>query len=292
MVMFIKIHLIMSVFSIFLGIGKINKQERFCNFIITLFFPVGGHLLVLTLYLLRDRKVKTIEENDEEEQLHILFTDRFSRERDTMIVPLEETLLINDTKIKRHQFLDAMKRDSSGYIDILKIALRDEDVETSHYAASSMDKIKREFDLKLQQFSVEYEKNKFEEKVSKEYSELLDEYINSRLLDEDEYEYKIIMGTHIGVLENILGITEDKDIYYKKIIDLLFKIKDLEKARKYCEEFIKNYKTEAAYMANLRYYFLIKDKENFKKCFEKLLKSSIKLSNKGLEIIRFWLEES
>jgi len=292
MVLFLKIHLLMSVFMLFLGISKINKQERFCNFMITLFFPVGGQLLVLTLYLLRDRKVKAIEEEDDEEQLHILFTDRFSIERDTMIVPLEETLLMNDTKIKRHQFLDAMKRDSSGYIDILKIALRDEDVETSHYAASSMDKIKREFDLKLQKFSVEYEKNKIEEKVSKEYSELLDEYINSRLLDEDELEYKIIMGTHIGVLENILGITEDKDIYYEKIIDILFKIKDLEKASQYCEEFIENYKTENAYMANLRYYFLIKDKENFEKCFGNLLKSSIKLSNKGLEIIRFWLEAS
>ncbi|WP_132247317.1 hypothetical protein [Marinisporobacter balticus] len=248
--------------------------------------------MVLILYLLRNRKVKSIEDEDEEERFHILFTDRFSIERDTRIVPLEETLLMNDTKIKRHQLLDAMKRDSSGYINIFKIALRDEDVETSHYAASAIDKIKREFDLKLQQFSVAYEKNKTDEKLSKEYSQFLDEYINSNLLDEDEYEYKIIMGIHIQVIENILKITEDKDKYYKKIIDILFKIKDLERARKYCEEFIENYKTEDAYMVNLRYYFLIKDKENFKKCFENLLKSSIKLSNKGLEIIRFWLGAS
>lgn len=292
MVMFIKIHLLISAFMLFLGINKINKQERFCNFVISLFFPIGGYLLVLTLYLFRNRKVKNIEDEEEEQQLHILFADRFSLERDAMIVPLQETLLINDTKTKRHQFLDAIKRDSSGYIDILKRALRDEDIETSHYAASSMDKIKRKVDLKLQQFSVEYESNKKEEKVSKEYSELLDEYINSGLLDEEEHEYKIITGIHIQVLENILQITTEKDIYYKKIIELLLKIKDFKRAMKYCEEFIGNHETENAYMANLRYYFLMKDKENFNKYFNKLLKSKIKLSNKGLEIIRFWLEGS
>jgi hypothetical protein len=276
----------------FLGINKINKQERFCNFMITLFFPIVGHWVVLILYLLRDKKVKNIEMEDMEEQLHILFTDRFSRERDTRIVPLEETLFMNDTKVKRYQLLDAMKRDSSGYIDVLKIALRDEDVETSHYAASAIDKIKREFDLKLQQFSVEYEKNKKEEKLLIGYSDILEEYINSKLLDEEEHEYKIIIGTHIQVLENILKVTQNKEIYYKKIIDLLFTIKDLERANKYCKEFIKNYKTENAYISNLRYYFVVRDKENFQKCFDELLKSSIKLSNKGIEIIRFWLEAS
>lgn len=288
MKLFILGHLLLSTLIAFMGFHKINKQERFCNFMMAIAFPVGGYIIVLILYLSRNKAAKEIDDEPEIENAHILFTDRFNREKDTNIIPLEETLLINNTKIKRQQLIDALKKDASKYIDMLKIALRDEDVETSHYAASAIAEIKRNLDLKLQAFSVEYEKSKLNTKLLKQYADVLEEYLNSGLLD--EFNKKKTIFTYIKVLENLIENQEEMEVYYYKLINALFDSREIEKAEKYCKVFLENYENEDAYLVNLKYYYLIKDKKSFDKVFKKLLKSPIRISNKGLNIIRFWLE--
>ncbi|WP_432666258.1 hypothetical protein R9X47_07930 [Wukongibacter baidiensis] len=288
MVIYILGHLVLSCLIAFLGLDKINKQERFCNFIIALFFPVGGYITVLILYLSRNKNPKEIENEPDIEDALILFTERFDRQRDTNIVPLEETLLINDTKVKREQLINALKKESSKYIDMLKVALRDEDVETSHYAASAIADIKGKLDLKLQAFSVEYEKNKLDTDVLKQYADTLEEYLNSNLLD--EYARRKTIFTYIGVLENLLKSHGSNSDYYNRLINVLYEVNEIDKAKKYCKEYLENCKDEGAYLANLKYFYLIKDKTGFNDVFDSLLGSSIKLSNKGLSIIRFWLD--
>ncbi|WP_432402845.1 hypothetical protein [Wukongibacter sp. M2B1] len=288
MILFILAHLLLSSLIYFLGFNKINKQERFCNFILSISFPVGGYITGLILYLSRNMDSKEIDDEADIEDAHILFTDRFNSEKEINIIPLEETLLINDTKMKRQQLIDALKKDASKYIDMLKIALRDEDVETSHYAASAIAEIKKNLDLKLQKFSVEYEKNKFDIKLLKEYVDVLEEYLGSSLLD--EFNRKKTIVTYIRVLENLIKVQEVKAVYYKKLINALLDTREMERAERYCITFLKEYENEDAYLVNLKYYYLIRDKKSFDTVFKKLLKSPIRLSNRGLNIIRFWLE--
>lgn len=288
MILFILAHLLLSSLIYFLGFNKINKQERFCNFILSISFPVGGYITGLILYLSRNMDSKEIDDEADIEDAHVLFTDRFNSEKEINIIPLEETLLINDTKMKRQQLIDALKKDASKYIDMLKIALRDEDVETSHYAASAIAEIKKNLDLKLQKFSVEYEKNKFDIKLLKEYVDVLEEYLGSSLLD--EFSRKKTIVTYIRVLENLIKVQEVKAVYYKKLINALLDTREMERAERYCITFLKEYENEDAYLVNLKYYYLIRDKKSFDTVFKKLLKSPIRLSNRGLNIIRFWLE--
>lgn len=288
MAMYILGHLVLSCFFAVMGLNKINKQERFCNFIIALFFPIGGYIAVLILYVSRNRNVKEIQNEPDLEDALILFTERFDRQRDTNIVPLEETLLINDTKVKRQQLINALKKESSKYIDMLKVALRDEDAETSHYAASAIAEIKGKLDLKIQAFSVEYEKNKLDIGVLKQYADVLEDYLNSNLLD--EYARRKTIFTYIGVLENLLNSHGRNSDYYNRLINALYETKEIDKAKKYCKDYLENCKDEGAYLANLKYFYLIKDKNGFDEVFNSLLGSSIKLSNKGIGIIRFWLD--
>lgn len=282
------VHLVLSGMIGLMGYNNINKQERFCNFLMALFFPVGGYINVIILYLSRNKESKKIEDRDEIDNIHVLFTDRFNREKDTNIVSLEETLLINDTKIKRKQLLNSLKKDFSKYIDMLKIALRDEDVETSHYAASAIAEIKRNIELKLQRFSAEYEKNKFDIEILIKYEEVLEEYFKSGLFD--EYSLRKVAFEYSQVLETLVKSSEENEAYHNKLINVLLKNREYEKAGKYCKDFLRNYETQNAYLANLRYYYLLKDKKNFDVVFNKLLKSPIKLSNNGLNTIRFWLD--
>lgn len=284
----ILIHILLSSIIWFVGKNKINKQERFCNFIIAFFFPFGGFLAVLILYFSRHNKAREIDSEEDIDNAYILFTDRLDIEKDINIVPLEETLIINDTKEKRRQLIEVLKKDSSEYIDMLKIAVRDNDVETSHYAAAAIAEIKRNLDFKLQSFSVEFEKNKSDIKLLKGYADVLEEYIDSGLID--DFNKRKIAIIYIEVLEYLIENYNEREDYYNKLIKVLFEADELEKAEKYCKDFLENYGTEDAFLASLKYYYRLRDKEKFEKTFKRLLNSPIKLSNKGLNIVRFWLE--
>ncbi len=288
MKLLITAHLALSCLIAFLGSGRANNQERFSNFIISLFFPVGGYIIVLVLYLLRNKGNKEIEDQPGIKGIVELFADRINIEKETNLVPLEETLIINDTKTKRQQLIDTLKKDSSKYIDMLKIALRDDDVETAHYAASAVSEIKRNLDLKIQAFSVQYEKNKADGELAKEYASVLEEYLESGLLD--QYNSKKILHIYIQMLENMLKSRKSDERYYSKLINALFEAGELDRAGNYCKVFLENNQTEAAYLVNLKYYYLIKDKKSFYAVLEGLRKSPVKLSGKGLDIVRFWLE--
>lgn len=281
-------HLLVSLTTGLIGKGKINKQQRFCNVIIALCLPVGGYITVFILSTSNKYKhTRKIEEDIEIEKEIILFTDRVNKERDTNVVPLEETLLINDTKTKRQQLLHALKKDTIDYIDMLSMAVKDEDVETSHYAASAISEIKRNLDLKLQALSVQYEDNKKDKQVQEDYIKVLENYLNTNLLD--SFEEKKLLNIYMDVLNNLINELPSES-NYNKIIDALFKLRDMSKAEKYCTEYLLKYNSEEAYLAKLKFYYLIKDKNKFNDLFNELLSSSVNLSNKGLNIIRFWLE--
>lgn len=280
-------HLALSILAAFLG-SKTNKQERFTYFIIALFFPVGGLITVLTLYFSRSHNIKEIDEAPEIKNTVVLFADRINIEKEINIVPLEETLLINDPRIKRQQLIDTLKKDFGSYIDRLKIALRDEDIETSHYAASAVSEIRRKLDLRIQAFAVLYEKDKADPEVSKEYAAALEEYLNSKLLEDNRRKQMIY--TYIHVLEAIVAGEEGSPDYYSKLIMALFESGDYEKAGKYCKVYLEEYENEEAYILNLKYNFLIRDKNTFDIILNSLKKSPVKLSNKGINIVRFWLD--
>lgn len=288
MILFLLIHLLVSVSILYVGKNKLNRQERFSNLLLALFFPVGGYVIVLMLYLTWSKRTKRIIDYDDIEDNLMLFTDRLNRERDTNVVSLEETLFINETKVKRHQMLEVLKKDFRKYIDMLRIALRDEDIETSHYAASAIDEIKRDLDLRLQILSVEYEKNKYDDELLEQYADMLEEYLNSGLLN--EYDYRKIAFTYTQVLENLLKIRVDKGDYYYRLVTILFKMGELQELKELCKNFLKEYESENAYLVNLKYYYLMKDKGNFDMVLKRLKESSIKLSDRGLNIIRLWTD--
>ncbi len=288
MVIYMLGHLVLSCLIFFIGANRINKQERFCNFIISLFFPIGGYILVLLLYISRKRRTKDIDNKVDIEDALILFTDRFDRQKDTNIVPIGETLVINDKKVKRQQLIEVLKKESSKYIDMLKVALRDEDVETSHYAAAAIVEIKGKLDLKLQAFSVEYEKNKLDIGLLKEYADVLQEYLSSDLMD--KFARKKYIFTYIELLEKLLSHDRENADYYNRLINALYETGKIDEMGKYCKTYLENCRDENAYLLNLKYYYLKKDKKAFDVIFNNLLKSPIKLSNRGINIIRFWLD--
>ncbi|MDT3700459.1 MAG: hypothetical protein RO469_13690 [Thermincola sp.] len=281
-------HLLLSVIIAFIGVNRINKQERFANFCISLFFPVGGWITILILYLFKDKRIKEIDDETEEDSPVTLFAERVDMDKERNVVPLEEALLINDTKTKRQQLIDTLKKDFSQYVDMLKTAVRDDDVETSHYAAAAVTEIKRKLDLKIQEFSVRYEKEKQDLEIAKGYAGVLEEYIHSNLLD--EINKKKVMFTFIHVLENILNSCPGDSKFYKILINSLLEAGEMDKAGEYCRVYLENCADEEAFLVNFKYFYLMKDKPSFDQLLKKLQSSNVRLTSKGVQVIRFWVD--
>lgn len=285
---FIMIHLALSSVIALIGRNKINIQERFSNFCLSFFFPVGGYIAVLVLYLLRNKETKEMDDPLKIKNTVMLFNDRANFERDVNIVPLEEALIVNDVKVKRQQLIDTLKKDFSKYTYMLSTALKDQDIETSHYAASAITEIKRELDLRVQEISVEYEKDKSSIKLGKKYVEALKEYLDSNLLDQTGR--KIMTGTYIRVLESIVQSCENDTDYDIQLINALFETGELDMAGNYCASLLEKHESEDAYILNLKYSYLTKDKARFYSILRRLQSSPVKLTDKGIDIVRFWLE--
>lgn len=283
------IHLIISLVLSVLGLKKRNAQEAFANFSIAFFIPIVGYLVVLNLFFLRKRAKKEVDKERIEESIS-LHTNRFDRDAVKSIIPLEESLLINENRIKRRQVIDAIKKDAKSYVDFLKLALRNKDAETTHYAASAIMEIKRNLDLKIQALEYEYEHDRENVELLKEYESIINEYLKVGIFDKtDRRKY---LSLQKELLIKLLSSGEEISSNYEKLIEALLELKLYEFARIYIDEYLESYGNEASYMLKMKYYFLNHDNLNFHKTIEELRNSNVKLSKKGLEILRFWIEET
>lgn len=286
MITFLIIHLLLSSSAFFIGKSKINKQERFCHIVLAFTLPVVGLITVLILNYMKKEIIKEIDNTDEIIEEPPLFFYKPGEIRKTDIIPLEDALLMNDTAIKRKQLLNIAKDDILPFIDSLHLALEDEDSETSHYAATAITNIKKKLDVELQKKEVEYEQDKDNLDYTKEYYSILDTYLRSKLMDFSERKIKLY--TYIEILKKLID-NDAGDEYYTKIIDAFYESNSLNDVERYCLDFLEKYNNETAFLSCLKYYYITKNKERFDEVLAQLRSSAIKLSNGGINIIRFWL---
>lgn len=282
------IHLVISILIFFVGAKKNPVAERLGNVLIAFFFPIGGVIIVILLTLLRDYKISELDEDDYEDPI-ILFTDRVDIDQEVNILPIEELLTLEDTTIKRRQVIDTLKQDLTGLLDKLQLALRDDDVETSHYAASAISEIKRSMDLKLQQMQRIYDQQHDQLDTVDQYIEILKEYISTNLYD--EISIGRIITSYEEVLKNRVSLDpESEPQIYNDLIALLLKGRQFEDAENYIDQYMEYYNNEDSYIYRMELHYMRKDREAFKKAYNVLLNSPVILTNKGLEIVRFWMD--
>ncbi len=100
------------------------------------------------------------------------------------LVPLEEAILINETKVRRRFMLETLYSDPFKYLDILNIAKFNEDMETSHYATTTISKAQKDFQLSIQKLAADVENHPENVEMLDSYITVLGKYIKSGLLEE------------------------------------------------------------------------------------------------------------
>lgn len=288
-------------------------QHVLSAFLICLWFPVGGIVIVWIIYqprigintangklfrigkkILLGSKLDEVETNEDflpnaKAEIDSRFSSSMLTEEDADVVPLEETLLISDYHQRRKTIMNILKRDVSNYIELINLALNDKDSETSHYAASGYINIKRKIDNRLRKIQIEYKNNLNNYEITRQYAEVLNLYLYKTRLGKDSRN--TYLAEYSRVLQELIDYHKDQDTkYINYLLVCLLDQGDIENAVFYCQILEMNYpETEEKYLVMLSCYFGLGDKMNFDRLLKRFTKSDIRFSRDTLEIIRFWL---
>ena len=288
------IHIAISITYLLL-FYKIYPEQKIYRSIIIFLIPIFGALFFLLTDILEKLERNPMTYNREElmaKRAKKQFLVKPDYNQYVNLVPLEEAFILSDPYEKRKLLLDILKKNMDGYIRQVKLALGDNDSETSHYAASTIMELTRKHMLLLQSMEVEYEKNEEDIDFSLEYGENLKKYADSGILEEKDR--KKYLYQYIKVIEKIIYEVENnlKEDIYINLIEALMEVESYNNIEKYCMEYKKEYPlSEQAYIYLLKYYYATGQTLSFFKILKDLKETTIPISKNTLSLIRFWEED-
>jgi len=218
------------------------------------------------------------------------FYSKETAERERNVVPLEEALLINDTSTRRRVMIDLLKQDSIKYIEVIKLAVSNEDSETSHYAVSAIMEVKRKLMLAMQEMSVQYEENKSDVHFLRTYAEVLAAYMKSGFLDDRtllKHRY-----TYRAVLDHLIHEEPQTTSTYSEKVAVELTMGLYAEAEETAKLFVERHpKQEEAYLKLLEVYYTRRSIGQLWHTIDLMKSSPIRFSSHALGIVRYWTRE-
>lgn len=211
-------HILFTIsYSVFIYSGKshLRKEQIFLIFFVPIFGPIAAYVIE-TLNTLNKQGVKPINLEPLTLGDDILWVTLKSFHENADIVPLEEAILINDVKVRRRFMLETLYTDPLKYLDVLNIAKYNDDIETSHYATTTIAKAQKDFQLSIQKLAVAVESDPSNQALLDEYIETLEKYIESGLLEEHLLRNLRIVYSKILDMK-IETARTDKNVIIKKL---------------------------------------------------------------------------
>lgn len=262
---------------------------------VTALIPILGILIPYLGKVFSFKKVDSLSDVFSQEEYQFKNDIRYLKkprvEEEINTIPMEEALLINNGAVKRKLLMDTAKESAYEYINFLRLAISDNDIETSHYAASLIMEIKRNLQNSLQTLSVLHEQTPESSAILEEYLKVVEKYYHSKLLDEkNEERYAFIYSK---LLEEQLILRTADEHWLEEKIAIDFKLKQYRSAEKWIDAYYKSFPdSERPYLLLLRHYYQYGNQVLFDKALRLLKDSHIKLSPEGLDMVRYWSDGS
>lgn len=185
-VFLILLHIVCCVL-VWLGIKTHLLKVKKYLMALVIFVPFWGTVCVLLLHLQtltrRDNRIEPgVEKLRVNEEIYKNIFQAVS-DTDKKIVPLEEALLINEPGVRRELIMDVLNDDPEEYMDLLKQARMNEDVEVVHYAITAMVELSKEYDFRLQKMEKLYAASPDDPEILEQYCDFMEEYLNQGILE-------------------------------------------------------------------------------------------------------------
>lgn len=206
---------------------------------------------------------------------------------DLLTVPLEEALLINDSKTKRRLMLDVLNGDAGGYAHLLGAARDDEDTEVSHYAATAMSELIKENEYSVQHFEQRLQKEPQNAQLLADYIDFLGDYLSTGLLDGsvlEMYRYE-----YIGLIERYISLCGESLPMLEKKLDMQLLLKDFSAAEDTADLAKARFAGDGeSFIMRLKLCSALCDSAGIAKTLSEISEKEIYLNKNQREIISFW----
>jgi hypothetical protein len=286
------VHILFTLaYSVFIFSGKshLRKEQIILIFCVPVFGPLTALVMemvnILNIQGTRPVELEPLSLGDD-----ILWVTLKSFHEKGDIVPLEEAILINDVKVRRRSMLETLYTDPLKYLDILNIAKYNDDVETSHYATTTIAKAQKDFQLSIQKLAVAVENNPDDRELLDQYIETLDKYIESGLLE--EHLLRNLRIVYSKALDKKLGhVKNDKDTLVKKLRNCI-ELSEYNSAYEIGDFLIANYQgDEHSWIESIRACVDGQDGDKLQEIVSKMRLQKINWTRDGKENVKVWLEE-
>ena len=193
-----------------------------------------------------------------------------------------------EPRVRRELIMDVLNDDPEEYMDLLKQARMNEDVEVVHYAITAMVELSKEYDFRLQKMEKLYAASPDDPEILEQYCDFMEEYLNQGILEaqmereqreryirllRQKLKVKTTLSTCVRLFQNLMK-TGDY-VQAEEILGLM----DQKWHRK--EEF---------WILKIRYLAERKKGAELQQCLRQMKEEQIYLSSKSKEVLAFWLD--
>lgn len=285
------------VISIIYLIVKIARKDYSRGIIMTIFMilaPIVGFLYLFISWFLYELYFKRRVEEISLEELsmskdRIEILERSNIDQALNKVPIEEALIISDSKDTRRLLLDVFKDDREKYISSIYKATESEDGEVSHYAASAITDIIDKFKKRERFLEKQYMEDKKDDDIGEEYWEYLSDFLLNKVLSSVEQErYAEKLEKLIIDLESNIPHIVRGELYYRMVL-ILVDLKRFDRTKAIVTKAFKYRKNDLeSYKAGMKLYYTNGETEELKHLVQDLMNSPVRIDRETLEFIRFY----
>ena len=248
--------------------------------------PAAG-LLLLVLYEffghVLDLMGRTGKE-EEEEDLSLSFGER-AYDADT--VPLRDMFLVEDPKLKRKFFTDAIKQNVVERQSILDEAVHDSDREIAYYAVSMMTAHMEQLGEEIYALEEAIKHGTEDDALLDEYVEKVREFLLRRYGDSVTREQQRLR--YMEMLRLLSERHPDHPAYHAERIRGLIREGRLQEAQEACASFrARRPDDELPLLLMLRLYQAAHEREKVQETVEALKRLPVRLTNEAMRAIRYW----
>jgi hypothetical protein len=283
------VHVIGALLFLVFRYGRLDRRKEYLVPILCV--PVFGPLLAFTidlLYIFGKPASKEIGVEALKLEQNV-YWNSIKTPDGPSVVPLEEAILIDDKHTRRELVLDTFRHDAFRYLDVLMLARDNEDADTTHYATIRITKIHRKYQLALQQYAVEHEKDPQNLAVLNGYLDLLEEYISSPLPDELMLRRQKMV--YAGLLDQKLALQPgDHSTMLRKLRYYTTAKEDFGAARALADQLQQRCPAdEDVWTESLRLCVECHDRERLEATIERMQSAPINWTRQGRALVRPWL---
>ena len=248
--------------------------------------PAAG-LLLLVLYEffghVLDLMGRTGKE-EEEEDLSLSFGERAY---DADIVPLRDMFLVEDPKLKRKFFTDAIKQNVVERQSILDEAVHDSDREIAYYAVSMMTAHMEQLSEEIYALEEAIKHGTEDDALLDEYVEKVREFLLRRYGDSVTREQQRLR--YMEMLRLLSERHPDHPAYHAERIRGLIREGRLQEAQEACAAFrARRPDDELPLLLMLRLYQAAHEREKVQETVEALKRLPVRPTNEAMRAIRYW----